>query len=163
MLVLDLPSVVRSVSRLEAARWGSSLDALWAIGLANVKAQDTPEQGLLDDGAVMLSGDSFFVAAWALMLESRLDPVPEHGAVFVVPNRHTMVLKPVLDTSILPSCRSLLVFADNMFRQGPGSISPSLYWWRQGTIAHLRGRVRPGGVDFMPSDDFMDILNSLAE
>ena len=49
-----------------------------------------------------------------------------------------------------------------MFQQGPGAISPGLYWWRNGTISLLPAQLDGKKVAFAPPDEFIAVLNELA-
>ena len=53
--------------------------------------------------------------------------------------------------------------AMNLFREGPGSISDQLYWWRGGEFVHLPHTVSGKSINFVPPDEFVQALNGLAE
>ena len=51
-----------------------------------------------------------------------------------------------------------------MYREGPGSISPHLYWWREGRFAQLPSKVTATSVTFSPPDVFVsEVLDRLSE
>jgi hypothetical protein len=50
-----------------------------------------------------------------------------------------------------------------MFEQGPGSISPDLYWWREGSVTLLPSQFDGSNIQFMPPDEFVQALNALPE
>jgi hypothetical protein len=123
-----------------------------------------PDRAVVSNTAIrLLSGDSFFVATWVLMLEEHLAPVPEHGALVVVPNRHAVLFQPIVDVSIVNAVGLLLGVAEAQCRQGPGSISPNLYWWQKGHLTLLPSRREGGQFQFMPPSEFAAVLNSLAK
>jgi hypothetical protein len=163
ILALDLPTTVRSLSRGDLGDWGRTPEEMYDLGLANVREQDVPLDRDLGDGVRLLLGDSFFVATWALMLERYLDPIPEHGALVALPHRHALAFKPISDLSVVQAISGMLNLAIESYREGPGSISPNLYWWRAGKLTLLPSRLEGKRVNFMPPDEFTEMLNSLPE
>jgi hypothetical protein len=162
VLVIDYPDSIGTVRAELPEKWGRKPDELFELGLANVRQRDVPDLNLVGDGPIrLLSGDSFFVATWLLMLEKYLEPVPEAGALAVVPHRHALLFQPIVDVAIMNSIGPLLNIAGMQFRQGPGSISPSLYWWQGGRVTQLPAELKDRQVYFAPSDEFMEVLNSL--
>ena len=58
----------------------------------------------------------------------------------------------------------MVVMASNLCAEGPGSISPNLFWWRDGQIRTLPTRETDEHYEFVPPDDFVnDVLEKLAE
>jgi hypothetical protein len=164
LLTIDLPTAVQSVSRDQVEKWGRPVDELFELGMANVRAQDVPIDDVVDGTRIrMLVGDSFFTTTWALMLERYLEPVSEHGALVTLPHRHLMLFLPILDVSVVQAIGPLLTIAQRQYQAGPGSISPSLYWWRNGTLTLLPASATKKGVNFTPPDEFVQVLNALAE
>ena len=50
-----------------------------------------------------------------------------------------------------------------MFRDGPGSISPDLFWRRRDSLTLLPMAETKRGRVFAPPDDLIDVLNLLLE
>ena len=69
---------------------------------------------------------------------------------------------PIVDASVVSAMTAMLPLVGSMFKEGPGSISDQLYWWRPGELVHLPTQFRRGGVDFSPPEAFVERLNSLA-
>jgi hypothetical protein len=162
-VAVDFPETVVTVHPDYLTQWGQSADELFELGLANVRAQDVPDEDVIGDTSVhLLSGDSFFVATRILMLEEHLKPTPEYGALVIVPNRHAVLFRPIEDASIVEAVGLLLGVADAQFRQGPGSISSSLYWWKDGRLTLLPSEMKEREIHFSPPDEFIEMLNVLA-
>jgi len=165
VFVYDLPTTVQSASETHVESWGKSRDELLSAALENVRA-DAVEVKPLAEGAsapVACVADHFFAASHALLLGERLPPQAKGSAVFAVPNRHALLYAPLVDLGIVESINRLIPIAGSMFEQGPGSISPSLYWWREGAVTLLPSRLDGSNVQFMPPDDFVQALNALPE
>jgi len=162
ILVIDYPTSIMSLTHQQIEKWERPIDELFELGLANVGAQDAPLSSDVTDTSIrMLTGETFFVATWALMLERLMQPVPEHGALVVLPHRHLLLYAPIVDVTVVQAFGPLLSIAARQFEAGPGSISPSLYWWRGGTLTLLPAKLIGRSIDFTPPDDFMAVLNAL--
>ena len=162
ILALDLPTTVRTVSLDQVERWGQTAHAMWDLALENIRAQDIPDLTRIANGAAtLLSGESFFIASWALMLERYLDPVPERGALVIVPNRHTLAFVPTVDGSFLTTLGPFVQLAQTQFQQGPGSISPNLYWWRPSGLTLLPTEIKDRQLAFTPPDEFNAMVMTL--
>lgn len=167
-LVYDLPSSVSTVPREHLRAWGRPEDELFALGLANVRAEGLlePRRFEVEAGAAFyaLAGDSFFTASHALFLGEYLGrPASEHGALVAVPHRHGVLYHPIADMRVVPVLRSMIAVAFGMYQEGPGSIHPGLYWWQEGRMTDLPSRVRARSIDFTPPEEFVALLNRLPE
>lgn len=165
-IVFDLPESVASVHRDQVASWGLSDDELFEIGLNNVRAEGRPRAMEMPahDGAklTLLSGDSFFVASHALLLPEYVAIDPELGALIAVPNRHALLYHPIVDFNALGALSAMIPAAYGMYQQGPGSISPYVYWWRDGEFQAQHAEITDQGIDFRPTDEFIfQVLNRI--
>jgi hypothetical protein len=167
VLCFDLPSNVVTVNAGALTRWNCSTDDVWYQALANLRRT---EHGAVEDidvgGAVLrtLMGDSFFIASNLLLLSDFLPDDLPFGALAAVPNRHTLVFHPILDATALRAIDAMVVMANDMCADGPGSISPNLFWWKDGALRTLPTRETDDHYEFAPPDDFVtDVLEPLAE
>ena len=168
-LVYDLPGSVRTVPPDHAKAWGVGVDELFRVGLDNVRAEKpAPVLQTFDvgKGAVIraLVGDSFFTASHILFLEEHLDGTPEFGALVAAPHRHAALFYPITDMGVLAAVNSMIPIAFGMYQEGPGSLSPGIYWWRAGRLMLLPTKVTAQSITFSPPDDFVaEVLNRLPE
>jgi hypothetical protein len=162
--VYDLPTSVSTVSEEHLAAWSREPADLMSIAVDNVRGDAVQEQRIGDDGGaspvMACVADHFFVASHALLLDELL-PAEANGAVFAVPHRHALLYAPVVDLGIIESLNRLIVTGVSMFQQGPGSISPGLYWWRHGSVTLLPSQFDGRKVGFAPPDEFVAVLNGL--
>jgi hypothetical protein len=140
-LVYDLPETVMSVSKDHIARWGMPADELFKIALENVRNEPGIQDELLEiPGRVsfhILNGSSFFTATQALLLEQWLPkPLSELGALVAVPTRNTVIYHSIADETVSAAIHAMVFYANGLFQQGPGSITPTLYWWREAAWWH---------------------------
>lgn len=161
--VYDLPTTVRTASATHLEAWGRTRDDLLAVALENVRA-DTVETKSLAEGAsapVACFADHFFAASHAFLLGERLPAEAKGSAVFAVPHRHALLYAPLVDLGVVESIQRLILTAASMFSEGPGSISPGLYWWRNGAVTPLPAHVDGPNIAFVPPDEFVQAMEEL--
>lgn len=160
VLVYDLPDAVATVPTDAPKQWPVTLDKIFEIALENVLEQDEVETETLelDDGTRfhVMVGDSFFVTSRLLVLEQHLDPITPMGALVAVPNRHTMLYAPILDLTVVDTLQAMAILSQRRHAEGPGSLSPTLYWWRDGHLLALPVEVDDDGVRFFPPSEFVE-------
>lgn len=165
-LVYDFPHTVATVHADHLKAWGRPADEIFALGTANVRTSGkiAPQAFPLDGGGSLgaLTGESFFTATHALFLADYLGAAPR-GALVSVPHRHTILYHRIDDLTAVKAIQAMLVAGFGMFQEGPGSISPHLYWWRDGRYTLLPSKVTAKSIDFEPPEEFVDLLNGLAE
>lgn len=167
-LVFDLPRSVRTVVRDEADRWNLSDSELFEIALANLrKLEDMPRVEAMEFGEGIIlyafAGDSFLTASIALVIKDYPEILGEHGALVGVPTRHIAVVYPVQDLGVVPAINQIIPMLARIEREGPGSISPHLYWYFNGAYMLLPYRLTDKSIDFQPPDAFVEVLNNLPE
>ncbi|HVK77655.1 MAG TPA: hypothetical protein VM734_30330 [Kofleriaceae bacterium] len=167
VLCYDLPSNVVTVAADSLGRWGVGTDELYYQALANQRRTERAPVEQIDVGGATvqaMTGESFFVASNLLLLGDFISDETPFGALAAVPNRHTLVWHPIIDPSALRAIDAMVVMAANLCAEGPGSISPNLYWWRDGQIRTLPTRETDEHYEFVPPDEFVDeVLEKLAE
>jgi hypothetical protein len=165
-LVLDLPHSVEGVSTDLPKKWRKSIDELFLIALdnvfSNVKADTDAVE--IEPGVAFTAyaGDSFFVASLALMLDRLPDALGRHGSLVSVPHRHTMLCHPIERIDVVQVIPHMAAVTQQLDREGPGSISPRLYWHHAGKFDELPCKIEGQNFDFFPPAEFIEMLNGLA-
>jgi hypothetical protein len=166
-LVFDLPSSIRNVTPEEVKSWGKSETELFRIGLANVMENCIPDVSDQDLGdgitLTLFSDESFFVASHALLLEEHPDCIGSFGTLVGIPHRHVMLAFPIQDRRVLQAIPMMIPIIAGMERDGPGSISPFLYWYKDGDFTKLPYRIEKNTLDFTPPEDFIEMVNLLGD
>jgi hypothetical protein len=158
--VYDLPTTVTTANADQVAGWRRDHQELLAVALDNLRTDPVETQAM---GAVTAAvGDHFFAASHALLLGERLPAEAGGQAVFAVPHRHALLYAPMVDLGVVQAINQLIVSAVSMFQEGPGSISPGLYWWREGSVSLLPAQFDGRNVQFAPPDEFVQVLNRLS-
>ncbi len=160
VLHVDAQGVLTTVPPGIAIGWGVAADALLDRGRRQVLALETPTVEQVDLGAGGVSAvqtSSPFAGSQVHRLAELLD-VPPDGALVAAPTRHLLLAAPVQGRqTTLDLAQALLVNADRLWEQGPGPLSPDLYWWRDGALLHLPGTP----TSLSPPEAFLRVLDGL--
>ena len=163
VLCVDTPLAVRNLRPEDAQTTGRPAEELWQRALAQI------DDGLGTDGASLSSGveatfgDSFFVASRVLDLPRFAGPLPPAGAIVAVPHRHMLLRHPIESIAMLEAINAMAYTAARMYRDGPGSIVPHVYWWRHGApLLHIPTRLDDEGLAVFAPDELTELLETLS-
>jgi hypothetical protein len=167
-LQLDAPDTVRTLSDADIAPVG--LDRLREAGRANLVAEPVEHHVVDRPGGLRIhtaDGSSMFVASKALVLddlarEATGRPLPPEGALLTVPGRHVIAYHPIADHRAVDAINDLAAFGMGAYGDGPGQLSPRLYWWHAGALTSLTV-IDHESREFSvrPPAELMDILRRL--
>ncbi|MGD6746475.1 immunity 49 family protein [Streptomyces sp. BH106] len=160
-LALDGPDSVRLLTEEDVARAGA--DALWgAAQRALIRAPMRHEEVRLDGHPVLYSvyGDAHSVATKAVVLPEVVAEVtgrrmPDAGALVAVPTRHLLAFHPIVDGSAADALNDLATYAVRAHDEGPGPLSPRVYWWHEGRLTSL------GAGEGAPRE-LLDVIEALS-
>jgi hypothetical protein len=164
-LMIDGSDTAASVSESELTDWHVKPELSFDRALHNTVELEpyTDETTQLEDGTeIHFITGGFYTSARLLVLENHLGEAP-HGAVIAVPNRHTLLYHPILDFTAVGAINRIVAEAARRYDEGPGSISPSLYWWNEGELTRLQATIQGERIRFSPPDDFVQMLNEVVE
>ena len=170
VLVLDLPTTVRTVSKQEAAGWPFTEDELLLIGRRNLRGNGLL-QGKnvpLDQGTSLwlYSGDNFYAASHALIFDDYMakhGDARNYGAIIGIPKRDVLLAHFIHNVGAVEAIGSMLQAVVGMHRDGPGSITPNLFWYHKGEFKPLPYILEGNTLNFAPPDEFVAVLNELSE
>jgi hypothetical protein len=165
VLVFDLPSSVATVSSDKAGAWGMSVDELFRVGIENVRAEGPLESMIQDVEGIpitLLGGESFFTTTHACFLEDYLRPPSPHGALIGLPHRGALLVHPVREKKALRAVQPLIQITRGMYEEGPGSLSPEIYWWRAGSWTLIKTWIENGRLNIEPPDGFLKVIEKLS-
>jgi hypothetical protein len=166
-LAIDLPTTVRTTTQDDIDHWALPLDELVAIAASNMademrtyERQTIPTKaGSTIEASV---GDTFFVSSQAYRFGDFVGDAP-FGALIALPNRHLLLWHVIRDArATLDAVQAMVGIADGAYREGPGSLTPELYWWRDATWTRIPATVSKKGMDIAPPDAFVALLNTLS-
>ena len=161
VLVYDFPDSTASVHVEHLAEWPVDEDAAFAQALANLDHEPKPlsEDMEVEPGTSVriLYGDSLYVATQVLRLGDVL-PSGTTDALVAVPNRHTLIVHPIVDGGAVAAMQPLYRLAAQLFREGPGSISDQPYWWHDGGLEVIPHHVKGRDVTVVPPDGLLAVF-----
>jgi hypothetical protein len=163
VLVFDFPDSTATVDVDHLAGWPVDTDAVFEGALDNLASEPTPLHEGFDAEEARLTvwyGDNFYVATRALRLADVL-PDGTTDALIAVPNRHTLIVHPIVDAGAVPAMGAIYQLAVQLFRDGPGSISDQPYWWHEGSIVQIPHREDGKKIAVYPPDEFVAVLESV--
>ena len=162
-LAIDYPTAVQMVSPTTIVDWPPA-DELYAVGLANLRADPSPAWQHVGDGPeafMALLDDSFFTAARLLLLPDGVDLGGAPDAVVAVPNRHVLLVHPIRDLGVVNAIRDMTAHTSRMFAEGPGSIASDLFWWHAGALTTLPVSFDGTSAFMVPPDAFVERMSRL--
>lgn len=82
------------------------------------------------------------------------------GAIVSMPLRHSVLVHPIDNASAQCGIAGMIPIAHQLFKQGPGSVSPHLYWWRDGSLEWIPTFFdgTTSGSEFYPSPELAAAL-----
>lgn len=165
VLVYDFPHVIATVPREHVTNWCKFDDELWEIALEAVRG-DAPEREEveIEEGvsATILAGASFFSATHALLLDEHMGKGPGRGSLVAIPHRHVVLIHEIRDATVILALDRMARLAAAMHSEGPGSISPTVYWYDRGRFLSLPAKVGKEKVEVRYPKEFMEMLRDLA-
>lgn len=163
VLSVDLPTSVINLKPEQAEATGRSTSELWDIAHQQIDDGLPVGQDRMGNGLQVFFGDGMFVASRLLELERFVGALPAAGALVAVPHRHVLVLHPIENLEAVGALNMLAQVADGLYREGPGSIVPHVFWWRQDRPPlRIPATVYENAVNIAPPDEFVELLNGLS-
>ncbi|SEN38418.1 hypothetical protein SAMN04488505_11020 [Chitinophaga rupis] len=166
MLVFDLPNTVINVKPEQTIPWGLSDDALYEMGIVNMREKYLSHNSLEQLGDITIrfvQGDHFFVPNIVFDLERIPEYLGTHGSLIGIPHRHAVLIYPIEDLNVVKAINQLIPVISGMNQEGPGSVSKGLYWYYNGQLTGLPYSLEEKKLNFYPPEDFLSVLNTLQE
>lgn len=167
VLVLDLPTTVSSIKPELTKKWNLKTDELFRIGIDNVTTKYQPEISLeiiTDKVSVwLISSENLFTTTHLFHLHNHAELIGEYGSLVLIPHRHTVLIYPIDNLKVVEAIKILIPLGQNMYSEGPGSISASIMWYHAGAFINLPYSVSNTKVNFTPPQEFNDVLNQIKE
>ncbi len=164
-IVFDLPKAIKNVTPEQAKLWNKADDELFAIGLENIRKKAEVEITRQEAGGglsfIGLTGNNFLSASHVLLLDQQPQCVGKYGAIVGIPTRHIVLCYPIENLEVARIIQKMIPVIISLEKEGPGSISPELFWYRNGKFTRLPYRLSSKELSFIPPDEFVDLLNKL--
>lgn len=146
-LVLELPSDIRALTWEDCKRFAVPPAQLFQTALDNVRRRNPPQVMRVDDDEApvrfLYSGKGdYFAATHALLLPRHKGCMGRFGALVAVPHRHMVAVHAIEDERVVTAILRLMPFVQQCYRDGPGSITPSMFWHHDGRFEPLDSATR---------------------
>lgn len=164
MLVADMdegptPLTAELVERMDWDPWES-----WASARSLTEVLESPDEvNVLDVGdaeLIHLYSDRPYLASLIGVIDQHVAEIGERGALVSMPSRHGVLVHPLHDPSGRAALGAMVPLTRSVYQQGPGSVSPHVYWWREGAIDWIPTSMSREGVDCYPSTELAELLDA---
>lgn len=160
VLLVETEGALAPVPPSVAQGWGVPVPELLLRGRAQSLAAEEPFVEPVDlgcEGVVAVQTSSPYAGSQAFRLDCLLD-LPGVGALVALPTRHLLLAAPLRTRAgTLDAAQAMLTNAEPLWRQGPGGLSPDLFWLRDGALLHLPG----SPTSLSPPLAFLEVLERL--
>jgi hypothetical protein len=166
MLVFDLPDTVMNIQPEQLEKWGKSLEEVYALGIENIQnkyAFDFRKEDIEGMDIFFSINDHFFTGNILFDIDQYEGALGKKGALVGFPHRHTIIFKPIDSMDFLSALNFMISATYGMHQEGPGSVSPHLYWYYEGKLMHLPYEIEDNTLKFIPPQEFNDMLEDLGE
>ncbi|MET9255322.1 hypothetical protein [Streptomyces sp. NPDC003717] len=169
-IALDTPENVRVLDDRDVAlvEW----DTLVAAARSNLLSEPVGYDHFeLPGGAalhILGHPESVFAASKLLVLEEAVraaggPEIPDEGVLLVVPNRHNLAFHPLADRHVAEAVNALAQFGQGAYEEGPGRLSPRVFWWRAGALTSITVFDQESRtMSISPPAELMTIMRRLA-
>ncbi len=143
-VVLDMPNAIVAPTPTMVRQWGKSPNELFSLGYSNLGRLCQPEilhQRLLGtiDSVMLVKQDNYLTATHLLRLDAHPECLGIYGALASAPVSDGVICFPLNSKQDLSDTALLLAAVTlRVFRQGPRSVSPYLYWYYQKNFETVR-------------------------
>ena len=168
VLALDSPETVTVIRDEDVARVG--LDALREAGLANLLADRPDSHEILKgpDGLRIhvVLGDSVYTASKLLVFRDVLrrslgEREFPNGVLVVAPFRHQLAFTPVEGREVVQAVNLLAALAQSGYTEGVASLSPHVYWWKDGDLTQISYLTKSGDLAIEATGPFGETVERL--
>ncbi|MEL6892191.1 MAG: hypothetical protein AAFP84_11380 [Actinomycetota bacterium] len=132
---------IETITPAELDRFGWDEDTSWRRGweqtelLAEPDELDVVEVGGIE--IVHLFGRGELTATLAFGLEEHIGPIGDRGAIVGLPCDHSVLIHPIEGSHSRHAIGTMAPLVRKLHADGPGSLSPQLYWWRDDEITWI--------------------------
>lgn len=163
ILIYDLPDTVQSVSPKDAEAWNIDPDELWNAAEANIYSLYPPNimdrelQGL---HFKTVEEDHFFSPNIIFQIDNYPELIGTYGSLISMPTRHIVIIYPVENIQVVQAIQTQITVSHGVSARGPGTLSNQLYWYNNGKLTHQPSKIEDQKLEFMPTKEFVGMLNA---
>lgn len=164
-IVYDFPDSVLSIKPEQIIPWKKTVDELFEIGIANIKANyplSITKQAFGEFSIWFVQGEHFFTPNIVFDIENRQEElIGSKGSLIGLPHRHSAIIYPIENLEVVKAINGIIPTIYGMNQEGPGSLSNNLFWYNDKTFTQLPYKIEEGKLQFFPPENFIELLNEL--
>jgi len=171
LLAVHMTDAVRCVPESEIEARGWDVDDAWRSAVIQTEMLERPDElHVIDIGDatfIHVFGERPFIASMVGVLDQLIDTaahIGEFGAIVSIPSRHSILVHPIDGIADQNAIDAMIPIARQLYRQGPGSVSPHLYWWREGEMMWIptffEGDQDGLHVESFPPPELADVIDA---
>jgi hypothetical protein len=161
-LAVRLADSVRTVPTIEIAELGWDLEESWDDAWSQTRAFERPDSGNYVDSSeaelIHLYSEHPFGASFVSYLDDVVEIDEEHGALVSMPIRHSVLVHPICDATVLAAANEMIPITRQVNFSGQGPVSAHLYWWRDGSLTWIPTYLAPDGMEFYPPRELCELI-----
>ncbi|MEO6597196.1 MAG: hypothetical protein ABIP94_20830 [Planctomycetota bacterium] len=164
VLAVDIGPSIIPVPTPVAEAWGVPLPMLFECALQNLPNLGKPRWERLQlppsrCGAIDLLHDDFHATSHALRPAAFQGRTGQFGNLIGLPARGVLISHAIAAMPAISTIEAMLAITTGKHRDGPGSITPHLFWRTpEGQFYLQQGSTEGGRVRFVPSPEFVELL-----
>jgi hypothetical protein len=165
-VAVDMGESFMSVRPDLTAEWPGGPDAWFAAAEKNARRLAPAEvhRQELDGGLTLhLIRSEGHSHAWARAIDEFPEILGAFGAIVSIPTATTILSMPVDGFDVVERMQAFFAITAGLERDGPESISPVVYWLKDGRWHAFEMTAEADGVRVTPPAEFVALLDSLAE
>lgn len=166
MIVFDFPDSVISIKPEQIEPWNKSVDELYEIGKENIREKypiNISQEDFGEFSIMFVSAEHFFTPNIVLDIENQSKLIGSHGSIIGLPHRHSVLIYPIENLEVIKVINGLIPTVYGMNQEGPGSLSNNIFWYFNNTYTQLPYNLDNNKLQFIPPDNFIEMLNKLKE
>jgi hypothetical protein len=163
MLMLRNDVGCETVNEDQLAAWGQPAEQVWNEAREHTIWDETRQRRILARGKsrVVWVRDSFFASSLLLNLDHLISRSNSHGALAMAPCRDALLYVEMKTAEVVHQAAAMMEIGSQWYVDGPGSISPDLFWYRRGGHVERIARAEGGGYQSCWGPEFSSALAAL--
>ncbi len=140
-------------------------DELWESAWALTRMLERPQEINTIDASgtslVHLFSDTDYGATFVPYLRDVLDDdlrVGAKGALVSMPLANSVLVHAINDSSVVQAAQAMIPITRQVHKSGPNSLSPHVYWWRDGDLTWIPTYFGRDGVEFHAPNGLADLI-----
>jgi hypothetical protein len=163
-VVFDFPHSIINIKPEQTTAWNKTNDELFEVGVENIKNKyplTITKENFGEFSIWFVSGEHFFNPNIVFDIENRKELIGSKGSLIGLPHRHSAIIYPIENLEVIKAINGLIPAIYGMCKEGPGSLSDNLFWYRDKKFTQLPYKIEDNKLDFFPPEDFLNLLNEL--